>query len=57
MKVEIIDEESKYALEEKLNSKINKVGSYYDIIDIKFSGNGCWSVNGIEHWSAMIIYK
>lgn len=56
MRVEIIKEESRYKLEEKVNSKLKGVMSER-ILDIKYTGNGNSGTYSIREYSAMIIFK
>lgn len=56
MRVEILEDQRKSKLEEKINERLK----YYtpeEIIDIKFSGSGNHSAYSIDHYSAMIIYR
>lgn len=56
MRVEIVEAESTYDLERKINSKLSTFKDE-DILDIKYSGNGNSSAFSSNKYSAMIIYK
>ena len=56
MKVEIIEKEYFWELEDAINSILSEHKSS-DIFDIKYSGVGCHSTYGRDHYSAMIIFN
>lgn len=56
MRVEIIEEKSKYDLERRINERLRKYKNN-EIIDIKYTGSGNSSSYSTDYYSAMIIYK
>ncbi|CEQ10672.1 Protein of uncharacterised function (DUF2758) [[Clostridium] sordellii] len=56
MRVEIIEDESKYGLERRINNKLEKYKND-EIIDIKYTGSGNSPAYSTDYYSAMIIYK
>lgn len=56
MKVEIIEERSRFDLEDKINKRLRNYTND-KIIDIKYTGNGNSSAYSTNYYSAMIIYK
>ena len=56
MRVEILETQSYWDLETKLNKFIKDVGPA-NILDIKYSGPGTYAPYGIKYYSAMVIMK
>ena len=55
MRVEIIEHDAAWKLEEEINEILEDYGK--EVIDIKYSGCGAVGVHGCELYSAMIIFK
>lgn len=56
IRVKIIEEFKVFDLQREVNDWL-KENSNFELIDIKYSGTGCYSAYGVNHYSAMIIYK
>ena len=57
MRVEILEEKTSWGLQCKINDWLKKWYNQYEIIDIKYSGEGYSVPYGRANFSAMIIYK
>lgn len=56
MKVEILEAQYVWTLQNKINSYLKNIDSN-KVVDIKFQGVGCHAVNGTDRVSAMIILR
>lgn len=57
MRVEILEDKTSWGLQCKINDWLKKWCNQYEIIDIKYSGEGYSVPYGSANFSAMIIYK
>lgn len=56
MRVEILEESSRFALEEKINIMLSRHNPS-EIFDIKYTGSGNRTALSSDYYSAMIIFK
>lgn len=55
MKVKILEDQSMYQLEQKVNHALSKLDPR-DVIDIKYTGAAVHSRGSVHYYSAMLIY-
>ena len=56
MKVKIMEETILWELEDRVNEYLSNINCS-DVLDIKYSGSGCYAPHGTECYSAMIILR
>ena len=56
MRVDILEDSSRFALEEKINIMLSNY-TPSEIFDIKYTGSGNHAMHSSDYYSAMIIFK